>query len=75
MLAPGQILAARVVFWQPPGPDGGGDIAGLELDGNLPFGAAPARWRARATGEGIASALWASPMGTPTASMPPACCA
>jgi len=43
LLAPGHILAARVVFWQPPGTDGGGDIAGLELDGNFPFGAAPAR--------------------------------
>jgi TIR domain/Trypsin-like peptidase domain/AAA ATPase domain len=38
-LAPEQLLTARVVLWRPPQADGGGDIAGLELEADPPAGA------------------------------------
>ncbi len=38
-VAPGQLLTARVVLWRPPLPDGGDDIAGLELEADPPHGA------------------------------------
>jgi hypothetical protein len=41
-VAPRQILAARVVLWRPQLPDGGDDIAGLELESNPPPGSKPA---------------------------------
>ena len=43
LIAKGRILNARVVCWQPPRADGGADVAGLELEGNLPTGAQSAR--------------------------------
>src|SRR6266496_2927193 len=39
LIAPGSYLSARVSFWQPPQPDGGGDIAVLQLDDTVPAGA------------------------------------
>jgi hypothetical protein len=42
LLAPGKHLRAQVVVWQPPRPDGRGDIAGLELDTPLPPESSPA---------------------------------
>jgi len=42
LLAPGKNLTAQVVVWQPPRPDGRGDIAGLELDALPPPEASPA---------------------------------
>jgi hypothetical protein len=42
LLAPGNNLRAQVVVWQPPRPDGRGDIAGLELDTPPPPEASPA---------------------------------
>src|SRR5918999_2011551 len=42
LLAPGKHLTGRVVMWQPPHPDGRGDIAGLELDTLPPPEATPA---------------------------------
>ena len=39
LIAPGSYLSARVSFWQPPRPDGGGDVAVLQLDDNVPAGA------------------------------------
>jgi energy-coupling factor transporter ATP-binding protein EcfA2 len=42
LLAPGKNLRAQVVVWQPPRPDGRGDIAGLELDTYPPPEASPA---------------------------------
>src|SRR6266496_2788372 len=39
LIAPGSYLSARVSFWQPPRPDGGGDIAVLQLDDTVPAGA------------------------------------
>jgi hypothetical protein len=38
-VAAGRLLTARVVLWRPPRADGGDDIAGLELEGDLPHGA------------------------------------
>jgi hypothetical protein len=38
-VAPKQMLTARVVLWRPPLLDGGDDLAGLELEGDLPKGA------------------------------------
>ncbi len=38
-VAPRKLLTARVVLWRPPRADGGGDIAGLELEGDPPQGA------------------------------------
>ncbi len=38
-VAPGQLLTARVVLWRPQLPDGGDDIAGLELESDPPHGA------------------------------------
>ena len=38
-VAPGKLLSARVVLWRPPLPDGGDDIAGLELLDDPPHGA------------------------------------
>ncbi len=43
LLTPRQALTAHVIFWQPPQPDGGGDIAVLELDSYPPDGARPVR--------------------------------
>jgi hypothetical protein len=42
LLAPGKNLRAQVVVWQPPRPDGRGDIAGLQLDIPPPPEASPA---------------------------------
>jgi hypothetical protein len=42
LLAPGKNLRAQVVVWQPPRPDGRGDIAGLQLDAPPPPEASPA---------------------------------
>ena len=42
LLRAGARLSGRVVAWQPPQEDGGGDIALLELDGDLPAEAQPA---------------------------------
>ena len=41
-VAPRQLLSARVVLWRPPLPDGGDDLAGLELIDDPPSGAQPA---------------------------------
>ncbi len=41
-VAPRQLLTARVVLWRPPLPDGGDDLAGLELLDDPPPGAQPA---------------------------------
>ena len=38
-VAPRQMLTARVVLWRPQRPDGGDDIAGLELESDPPHGA------------------------------------
>ena len=38
-VALGQLLTAHVVLWRPPLPDGGDDIAGLELLDDPPHGA------------------------------------
>src|SRR6266568_9200606 len=43
LVASRQTLAAHVIFWQPPQPDGGGDIAVLQLDSDPPDGAEPVR--------------------------------
>ncbi len=43
LIALGRTLNARIVCWQPPRPDGGADLAGLELEGDLPAGAQSAR--------------------------------
>jgi energy-coupling factor transporter ATP-binding protein EcfA2 len=43
LIALGRIFNARIVFWQPPRSDGGADMAGLELEGNLPTAAQSAR--------------------------------
>src|SRR6266581_9025540 len=37
-VAPRHLLSAHVVLWRPPQPDGGGDIAGLELESDPPYG-------------------------------------
>jgi Effector-associated domain 9/Trypsin-like peptidase domain len=42
LIAPGQKVKSRVAFWQPVNPSQSGeDIAGLELEGNLPIGIQP----------------------------------
>ncbi len=38
-VAPGQLLSARIVLWRPQLPDGGDDLAGLELLDDPPHGA------------------------------------
>ena len=38
-VAPGRVLSARIVLWRPPLPDGGDDIAVLELESDPPQGA------------------------------------
>jgi hypothetical protein len=43
LVTPGLFLTARVIHWQPLRSDGGGDIAGLELEGDLPLGVQAAR--------------------------------
>jgi len=43
LVTSGPILTARVIHWQPPRPDGKGDIAGLELAGDPPAGVRVAR--------------------------------
>jgi hypothetical protein len=43
LLAAKPLVAARVIHWQPAQPDGTGDVAGLELEGDLPAGIQPAR--------------------------------
>ncbi|NES24533.1 MAG: trypsin-like peptidase domain-containing protein [Symploca sp. SIO3E6] len=49
LIAPGQILSAKVVFWRPvqlkplTSPEQGEDIAGLKLDGNSPASSNPVR--------------------------------
>jgi KaiC/GvpD/RAD55 family RecA-like ATPase len=42
LVAPGNDLMGQVVMWQPPRPDGRGDIAGLQLDTLPPPEASPA---------------------------------
>jgi hypothetical protein len=39
LISPGCYLSAHVSFWQPPQPNGGGDIAVLQLDDSVPAGA------------------------------------
>ena len=39
LIAPDHYLQADISFWQPPQPDGGGDIAVLRLDDTVPAGA------------------------------------
>src|SRR5215471_15716705 len=39
LIAPDHYLHAHISFWQPPQPNGGGDIAVLQLDDTLPAGA------------------------------------
>lgn len=41
LIAPQHIIKAQVILWQPPRPDGGGDIAGLVLGEYPPEGADP----------------------------------
>ena len=43
LAAAGQKMSAHVILWRPPEANGGGDIAGLELDEDPPPGAQPAR--------------------------------
>jgi hypothetical protein len=57
LLAPQQILSARISVWKPPQDDGTGDIAGLRLNSAPPAGA-------KATRLVTASDLWAHPFRT-----------
>ncbi len=40
-VAPGRVLTAAVVAWRPMNKDGSGDVAGLELDDEVPAGVRP----------------------------------
>jgi WD40 repeat protein len=57
LVAPGVTLAARVVRWHPPLEDGGGDVAGLQLEAAPPAGAKALRLL-------TAHELWSHPFRT-----------
>ena len=43
LVAAAHLLTAQVILWQPPRQEGSGDIAGLEIKGELPAGVRPIR--------------------------------